>query len=84
MVLYEAALIGLVGGGFGLAGGVLLGLLLIFVIDRQSFGFAMHLFVPYASLAQSLLLVVVAAVLAGLYPARVAARIATADAVRSE
>jgi putative ABC transport system permease protein len=84
MVLYEAALIGVLGGVIGVGGGTLLGLLLIFVIDRQSFGWPMQLYVPYSSLAESLLLVVGAALLAGLYPARVAASMRTADAVRTE
>ena len=84
MILYEAALIGALGGLFGIGAGMLLGLLLIFVIDRQAFGWPMQLHVPYWSLAESLLLVMAAAILAGLYPAQVAARIATADAVRAE
>jgi putative ABC transport system permease protein len=84
MVLYEAALIGVLGGLFGIGAGMLLGLLLIYVIDRQAFGWPMHLHVPYWSLAESLVLVLVAAILAGIYPASVAARIATADAVRAE
>ncbi|HEX5275535.1 MAG TPA: FtsX-like permease family protein [Candidatus Rubrimentiphilum sp.] len=84
MVLYEATLIGALGGAFGIGAGMLLGLLLIYVIDRQAFGWPMHLHVPYWPLAESLLLVMIAAILAGLYPAQVAARIATADAVRTE
>ncbi|HET9392611.1 MAG TPA: FtsX-like permease family protein [Candidatus Rubrimentiphilum sp.] len=84
MILYEAALIGILGGLFGIGAGMLLGLLLIFVIDRQAFGWPMQLHVPYWSLAESLLLVLATAILAGLYPAQVAARIATADAVRAE
>jgi putative ABC transport system permease protein len=84
MVLYEAGLIGILGGLFGIAGGMLLGLVLIFVIDRQSFGWTMQLQIPYGSLLASLLLVVVAAIVAGLYPAQVAARIETAGAVRTE
>ena len=84
MVVYEAALVGVLGALFGIGAGMLLGLLLIFVIDRQSFGWPMQLHVPYASLAEALVLVIAAAILAGLYPAKVAARIATADAVRTE
>ena len=84
MVLYEAALIGILGGLFGVVCGTLLGLLLVLVIDRQAFGAAVAVAVPYGSLAGSLLLVVVAAVVAGLYPAHVAARIQTAEAVRAE
>ncbi len=84
MVLYEATLIGTLGVAFGLGAGMLLGLVLIFVIDRQAFGWPMQVHVPYASLAESLFLVVGAAIVAGIYPAHVAARIQTADAVRTE
>jgi putative ABC transport system permease protein len=84
MVLWEAAFIGGLGGAFGIALGLLLALLLIFVINRQAFGWLIDLHVPYDFLLESFVLVVVAALLAGLYPARVAARIRTADAVRTE
>jgi putative ABC transport system permease protein len=84
MVLYEAALVGGLGGAFGIALGLMLALLLIFVINRQAFGWLIELHLPLDFLAEAFVLVVVAAVLAGLYPARVAARIRTAEAVRSE
>ena len=84
MVLWEAAFIGGLGGAFGIALGLLLALLLIFVINRQAFGWLIELHMPYDFLAESFVLVIVAALLAGLFPARVAARIRTAEAVRSE
>ncbi len=83
-VLIEAGGIGLLGGGLGVAVGMLLALLLIFVINRQAFGWLIELHVPWGFLGQTVLLVVVAAVLAGVYPAGVAARIRTAEAVRTE
>ena len=83
-VLTEAAGIGLLGGVLGVAMGMVLALLLIFVINRQAFGWLIELHVPWAFLAETIALVVVAAIAAGLYPARVAARIRTADAVRTE
>ena len=84
MVLWEAAFIGGLGGAFGIALGLLLALLLIFVINRQAFGWLIELHMPYDFLAESFVLVVVAALLAGLFPAGVAARIRTAEAVRTE
>ena len=84
MILYEAAYIGALGGASGIAVGILLALLLIFVINRQAFGWLIELHVPWEFLAASFVLVIVAALLAGLYPARVAARVRTADAVRTE
>lgn len=84
MVFTEAALVGTLGGFLGIAAGVLLSLLLIFVINRQAFGWLIELHMPYDFLVQAFVLVVVAALIAGIFPAAVAARIRTADAVRSE
>ncbi len=84
MVYYEAAFIGLLGGFMGVAVGVLLSLLLIFVINRQAFGWLIELHMPYDFLIEAIGLVIVAAVVAGIYPAGVAARIRTAEAVRAE
>ena len=84
MVYYEAAFIGLLGGVLGVIVGVLLSLLLIFVINRQAFGWLIELHMPYDFLLEAIGLVVVAAVVAGIYPAGVAARIRTAEAVRAE
>lgn len=84
MVYFEAAFIGLLGGVIGVAVGVLLALLLIFVINRQAFGWLIELHMPWDFLVEAVVLVVVAALVAGVYPARVAARIRTAEAVRAE
>ena len=84
MVYYEAAFIGLLGGVMGVVVGVLLSLLLIFVINRQAFGWLIELHMPYDFLLEAIALVIVAAVVAGVYPAGVAARIRTAEAVRAE
>jgi putative ABC transport system permease protein len=83
-VLTEAAGIGVLGAVLGIGVGMLLALLLIFVINRQAFGWLIELHVPWTFLVETAALVVVAAVLAGIYPAGVAARIRTADAVRTE
>jgi putative ABC transport system permease protein len=84
MVYYEAAFIGVLGGALGVVVGVLLSFLLIFVINRQAFGWLIELNMPYDFLLEAIGLVVVAAVVAGIYPAGVAARIRTAEAVRAE
>jgi putative ABC transport system permease protein len=84
MVLYEAAYVGALGGLTGIASGLLLALLLIFVINRQAFGWLIELHIPWDFLAESFGLVIVVALVAGIYPSNVAARIRTADAVRAE
>jgi len=84
MVYFEAAFIGLLGGISGVLVGVLLALLLIFVINRQAFGWLIELHMPWDFLVEAVVLVVIAALAAGVYPAGVAARIRTAEAVRAE
>jgi len=84
VVLVEAAGIGLLGGVLGVGVGMLLSLLLIFVINRQAFGWLIELHVPWGFLGETVLLVILAAVVAGIFPAGVAARVRTAEAVRTE
>ena len=84
MVFYEAAYIGGLGGISGVVAGVLLALLLIYVINRQAFGWLIELRMPWAFLGEAILLVIVAALVAAIYPARVAARMKTAEAIRTE
>jgi len=84
MVFYEAAYVGGLGGVIGVAIGIVLALLLIYVINRQAFGWLIELHMPWDFLGEAIVLVVVAALVAGIYPARVAARMKTSEAVRTE
>ena len=72
MVVIEAAMLGILSQGVGLAVGVVLSLILIYVINVQSFGWTIQFHLPLGFLAQSTLLIAVTTALAGLYPARVA------------
>ena len=74
MVVAEAAMLGAVSQVAGLGIGLLLALILVYVVNVQSFGWTIHLSIPWWSLAQMSALVVVTTVLAGLYPARRAMR----------
>jgi putative ABC transport system permease protein len=74
MVVAEAAMLGVVSQVAGLAIGLLLALILVYVVNVQSFGWTIHLSIPWASLAQMSGLVVVTTLLAGLYPAHRAMR----------
>ena len=84
MVLYEAALIGSFGAILGIALGLVLALVVLFAIDRPLLGWTVELHVPFAILALVASVVIVAALVAGAYPAHVAARILIRDAVRAE
>jgi putative ABC transport system permease protein len=75
MVMIEAALIGAVSQGIGLAVGFALSLVLIYVINVQSFGWTIQFHVPLAFLIQSTIAVVIATAVAGIYPARRAAQL---------
>jgi putative ABC transport system permease protein len=75
MVIIEAALIGAVSQGIGLAVGFALSMVLIYVINVQSFGWTIQFHVPLAFLVQASIAVVIATSIAGIYPARRAAQL---------
>jgi putative ABC transport system permease protein len=75
MVIIEAALIGAVSQGIGLAVGFALSMVLIYVINVQSFGWTIQFHVPLAFLIQASIAVVIATSIAGIYPARRAAQL---------
>jgi putative ABC transport system permease protein len=75
VVVIEAALIGAISQTLGLVVGLALSVLLVYVINVQSFGWTIQFRVPWLFLAQVSVLVVVATAVAGLYPARQAARL---------
>lgn len=74
-VVIEAALIGGVSQAIGLVVGLALAVILVYVINVQSFGWTIQFHVPVAFLAQISVAVVIATALAGLYPARRAAQL---------
>ncbi len=75
VVVIEAALIGAASMAIGLVVGLALSVLLVYVINVQSFGWTIQFRVPAAFLAQVSLLVVAATAVAGLIPARRATRL---------
>jgi putative ABC transport system permease protein len=84
LVLVESGLLGAAGASLGAVAGLVLALLLVHVINRQFFGWTIRLTLEPAVFAQALLLMTAAATLAGLLPARLAVRGATAAALRTE
>lgn len=75
MVIIEAALIGAISQGIGLIVGFALAMVLIYVINVQSFGWTIQFHVPLAFLVQATIAVIVATSVAGMYPARRAAQL---------
>lgn len=84
LVLLETGLMGLTAGLLALPTGLALALVLIFIINRRSFGWTMQLFADPAVFAQALALAIIAALLAGVYPAIRMGRMAAAEALRGE
>ena len=84
MILTEAGLIGLLAGLLGLALGMALSLVLIYVVNKQSFGWTIQFHPPAPLLGGALLLVWAVTVLAGVFPARFAARLEPADVIHEE
>jgi putative ABC transport system permease protein len=74
IILCEAGLLGLLSNVIGLILGSALSLILIFVINKQSFGWTFQFHWPVGMLLSALSVVYAAAVLAALYPAHTAIR----------
>ena len=84
LILVEAGLLGLLANLAGLALGVVLSLLLVFVINKQSFGWTIQFHWPVAVVLTAITVVYVATVLAGFYPARIAARLNPIEVIHEE
>jgi len=84
LILVEAGLLGLLATLAGVVQGFALSLILVFVINKQSFGWTIRFHGPVAILLGALSLVYVATVLAGLYPASVAIRLNPIEVVHEE
>ncbi|MBT5257620.1 MAG: ABC transporter permease, partial [Nitrospina sp.] len=82
MVLIEAGILGFIGSILGVVAGVIVSYILIFVINKQSFGWTIQIHYPYAFVLFSLLLFWGVSFIAGLYPAKLAASLNPKEAVR--
>ena len=77
--MVEAGFLGLVSLVVGLVVGLALSLILIFVVNVQSFGWTIQFHVPAGFLLQTSLLVLATTVVAGLYPGWLAGRLTMSD-----
>ena len=84
LIVIEAGLIGLLANFAGIALGFALSLILIFVINKQSFGWTIRFHWPVAVLLGALTFVYAATILAGLYPAQVAVRLNPVEVVHED
>ncbi len=84
MILFEAGYIALFSQLLGVVSGGLLSLVLIFVINKQSFGWTIEFHLPVLALLSALGFVFAATVIAGLYPAHIATRLNPIEVMHEE
>jgi putative ABC transport system permease protein len=84
MIVIEAGMLGAVSQALGLVAGLALSVVLIYVINVQSFGWTIQFHLPGAFLLQAMAVVLAATTLAGVYPARLAAGFRPADEISTE
>ncbi len=84
LLVSQSGLMGVVSGCFALPVGLSLAALMIFVINRRSFGWTLDMSVAPGILLQAFALALLAALLAGLYPALRMSRTQPAAALREE
>jgi putative ABC transport system permease protein len=84
VVLTESGVTGLIGIVSGTVLGIVLSLILVYVVNKQSFGWTIQFGIPAGFLLRSLLLVFAATVIAGLYPAALARRLDPIKSIRAE
>ena len=84
LVTAQTGIIGLLAGVLAVPGGLLLAAVLVFVINRRSFGWTMPIDPSPSILIQGVALSVLAAILAGLYPAWRMATAPLGEALRDE
>ncbi len=84
LILTEAGLLGLLANFSGVVLGFFLSLILIFVINKQSFGWTIRLHWPVAILLAATTVIFLATLLAGYYPARIAVRLNPLEVVHEE
>ncbi len=82
LVIVQCALMGLIAGVLALPLGYIMSKMLIDVINQRSFGWTMGFYVPPAILLQTMVLALIASVLAGWYPSRKLSRMSPAQALR--
>jgi putative ABC transport system permease protein len=75
VILYESAILGITGTALGVLCGLFLSLLLIFVINKQSFGWTIEFSPPWIQLVVLTGILYLCTLLSGLLPAREAGRV---------
>ena len=84
LTMLETGLMGLSAGLLAAPTGYVLSLILVYIINQRSFGWTLQLSIQPEAFGQALLVAVIAALLAGIYPAGRMSRQPAAEAIRYE
>ncbi len=84
MITSQTSLLGFIAGALAVPLGLGLAWVMIHVINKRSFGWTLQMHVPMDILLQAIALAMIAALLAGLYPAARIARLSPAAALREQ
>jgi putative ABC transport system permease protein len=84
IIMLESGLLGLVGVSVGILCGACLSVILVYIINRQSFGWTLRLAFPTWTLGVNLGLIFLTALVAGIWPARQAAGVRLTETLRME
>lgn len=84
LVVAQTGLMGLVAGLLALPMGIVLSIVMIYVVNKRSFGWTLDMAIGPEVLAQAVGLALVGALLAGVYPAWRMSRTSPAEALRGE
>ncbi len=84
LTMLETGLMGLAAGILAIPTGYALSLILVYVINRRSFGWTLQISTQPGAFLQAVLIAVVAALLAGIYPAWRMSRRAAGEVIRND
>lgn len=84
LIMLETGLMGSVAGLLALPTGYALAVILIYIINRRSFGWTLQMEVESLPFLQAMLVAILAALIAGIYPAFRMSHMAASQAMRSE
>jgi putative ABC transport system permease protein len=84
LVALETGLMGFVAGIFAMPTGYILSIILIYIINRRSFGWTLQMYVAPEPFIQAFVIALAASLLAGIYPSWRLLQRKTAEAIRYE
>ena len=84
LLFMQTGLMGIIAGVLALPLGIAMSKILVSIINVRSFGWSMEYIIPAGVLIESIALAIIAALLAGLYPAQKLSRLSPAEALRHQ